>query len=45
MLQKGFDRVGITKYMAKKTGVPMKNIAALVYKSAAEMDRNNSRGR
>ena len=45
MLQKGFDRVGITKYMSKKTGVPMKNIAALVYKSAAEMDRNNSRGR
>lgn len=45
MLQKGFDRVGITKYMSKKTGVPMKNIASLVYKSAAEMDRNNNRGR
>lgn len=45
MLQKGFDRVGITKYMSKKTGEPMKNIASLVYKSAAEMDRYNSRGR
>lgn len=45
MLEKGFDRVGITKYMSKKTGAPMKNIATLVYKSAAEMDRNNNRGR
>lgn len=44
MVQKGFDRVGITKYISKKTDIPIDNIAAMVYKASKGREKND-RGR
>lgn len=44
MLKKGFDRVGIIKYIAKRTNQSLAKITALVYKTSAALEKND-RGR